>query len=53
MIAFWWPFCTGVSAINLSDTMYLLVSFTKLTPPKNYKPNASIGNDKQQVEDFV
>jgi len=33
--------------------MYLLISFSKPTPPKNQQLNILIGNSKQQVDDFV
>ena len=38
---------------NLSDTMYLSMSFRKSTPPENRQLNVSISNSKQLVDDCV
>ena len=38
---------------TLSDTMYLLISFRKSTPPQNRQLNILIGNSKRSVDEFV
>ena len=38
---------------SLSDTIHLLISFRKATPPQNRQLNILISNAKQQVDDCV
>ena len=38
---------------NLSDTMYLTISFGESTPPRNLELDIKISNCKQKVDNFV
>ena len=48
MTLFLYPILT----LPLSDTMYVLISLGKSTPPQNPQLNTLISNSNQQVEDF-
>ena len=39
--------------LTLSETMYVLISLGKSTPPQDCQLNISNSNCKQQVDDFV